>query len=138
MYRGRYRLGEEPLFTVLCVNNSGVPVEPDTAPTLRLYASDGTAVTTKTLPAIDRYARTGLFGLRLYLGADFALGQYLVLYQYSVSATAKGAWDRFEVVGGGHKDGAVLAMAYFHRPNADFIVQQLTSGKIQRGRNPRV
>lgn len=141
MYRGRYQLGDEVLIGVQCTDESGNPAAPDAAPTMTIYADDGSKpVENKAIPPKDRAESTGLFEHFVRLGSDFAAGAYSVLYKW---ATGDGdfhgqAVDHFEILPGGHVDGTVLGLHYFDAGHAQFLVQQTDAGLIKAGKNPRV
>jgi hypothetical protein len=136
-YLGRYQLGQFVPLAVRTVNGSDVAGLPDDAPAALVYSDSG-KVLTQLLPIKDRFAVTGFFFHRLPLGAAFAAGRHWVLYQWLRSGTHFAESDVFEIGDGGHADGAVLALHHYRRPNAEFVVQQLDSGKLVRGRNPRL
>jgi hypothetical protein len=136
--RGRYQLGEEIPLSVLCVDADGAPANPSVAPHMDIYRGATQVLAGKLLPQLDPGGATGLFGLRLFLGADFSEGRHTVVYRYLTGSYLGQQTEEFEVVAGGHRDGAVLAMHWYERPHARFVVQQLDSGKLVKGRNPRV
>lgn len=136
-YRGRRQLGQEIFLAVLTVDGNGTPTIPDNVPTMKIYTGSGTLVLARSIPIFDRYGTTGLFAYRQFLDGRFASGQYRVTYAWSISGTRYLDEDGFEIVDGGNADGAVLAMTTFVKPQATFIVQDLSSGKTVKGRNPR-
>lgn len=136
-YRGRHPLGSRLLLGVRCLNGSGTPTLPDNAPVALVYSSTG-LVASLRLPVVDRQDVTGWFAQPLLLDSRFAAGPHRVVYQYSLSGTAGGQSDHFEVVPGGHADGAGLAVSYYSRPASDFVLLQTDSGRLLRRRNPRV
>ena len=139
MYRGRLRLGDEVTIGCLCVDGNGTPTLPDDCPTAKIFNPAGVAVFRQKIPIHDRYAQTGYFQQNVYLGPAFAIGLYTVGYAYSIGGSTFGLdEDNFEIVPGGDPDGTTESLFFYHRPQADYIVQQLSSGKIKRRRNPRV
>ena len=75
----------------------------------------------------------------LFLGPLFTTpGQYVILYNYNAGAFFGVETDDFTVVAGGSDKGATLAMYFFRRPQADFLIQQKESGQVTRGKNPNV
>ena len=138
MHRGRFQLGEHVPLAVLCRNSSGQPAAPDAAPQVDVYSDTTHPTTGKAIPAQDKSLVTGLFTYRLFLGSGFVVGRYTVTYHWVIGANHGMQVDDFEIVGGGHEDGEVISMYFYDRPHADFIVQQLSSGKVVRGRNPEV
>ena len=138
MYRGRFRLGEEATIGVFCFDGNYAPVLPDDCPVAKIFDASGNRVWTGKVPIQDRYGITGLFQTQVYLSPTFAPGQYTVSYSYSSGggAYAGSDEDNFEVLPGGDTDGITEAMFYYHRPQADYVVQQLSSGKLKKRRNP--
>ena len=138
MYRGRYMLGDHLPLGVLTVDGSQTPVAPTAAPTLDIYSSSAKVIANKSLPCIDRYGVTGVFGMRLFLDARYATGLYCVVYRWTTGSYKGLEIDDFEIIAGGDPDGVPIATHLYHRPDSDFIVQQLDSGRIIKGRNPTI
>lgn len=137
MYRGRYSLGQEIPLGVLTVNADGTPTLPTTAPHMDIFSSSAKVLEGKLIPIIDRGGQTGYFQYPLFLGPLFAAGRYSVIYRYLVGSYLGQVEDVFEVLAG-DDEGAVIAMYWYERPHAAFVVQQLDSGLLVRGRNPRL
>jgi hypothetical protein len=135
---GRYQLGEEVPLKLLCVNGAGAPVAPDAAPTVDIWRGATKVLAGAMLPTLDRAAATGLFRLGVFLGGAFSEGRHTAVFRYRAGSYYGQAVEDFEVVPGGSRDGAVVAVHWYERPHAGFVVQQLDSGKLTRGRNPRV
>lgn len=141
MYLGRYQQGEELPLAVRTTDAAGAPADPQAEPVATIYR-DGAALTRVkqvALAAHDRGAVAGAFRLPLFLGAEFSTaGRYLAVIRW---ATAGGAarcrTDCFHVLPGGDADGAVVALTFVARPDANHLVMQTDSGRLVRGRNPR-
>ncbi|MBA4019201.1 MAG: hypothetical protein C0483_18705 [Pirellula sp.] len=141
MYRGQYQLGYEAPIGIQCTDADLNPAAPDAAPTVTIYAADGSKpLENKAIPPKDRAQATGLFEHFVRLGSDFATGVYSVLYKWTTDGGAfTGRYvDYFEVLPGGHVDGTVLGLHYFDAGHAQFLVQQTDAGLIKAGKNPRV
>lgn len=139
MYLGRYQQGQEVPFWVRCTDSSGTPVNPDAAPSVDVsLAGTGVIQAQKLVPVQDPAATTGFFQGFLYLDDTFAVGTYTLNFRWQVGGFVGADSSVFEVVDGGDPSGQVLAMTYYHQPQADFYVQQRTSGRIYQGKNPRV
>lgn len=80
----------------------------------------------------------GFFGHTIHLDNRFAVGRYGVRYSWTVSDASRMLLDTFDVLENGNGDGVVIAMYHFHRPHAEFLVQELDSRKLIKGRNPTV
>lgn len=135
MFRGNVQLGQEVVLGLQCVNASGVPVRPDSAPVIDVYAP-GHVVAGKKIPIMDKADATGYFQYGLFLDLKFSEGPAIVTYRYTAGAFEGFEEDTFDIVPGGHPDGSVISLSWFHRPHANFLVAQLTSGKLVKGRNP--
>lgn len=136
-YRGRYELGDEPTFQIVCRDVNKTPTVPTDCPTADVW-SGTTKVVNQLIPVLDRYGTTAAFQFVFKLDSRFAVGQYSVDYRYKLGATHVVETDHFEVIAGGNADGNVIAMTFYDRPHADFLVYQLDTGKIAAGRNPTV
>lgn len=137
---GRFILGDEVPLGVQCVNGSGVPSAPTSAPTMQIYTSAGTAVLSKQIPPQDQYSATGWFGYKQALNSSFATGRYYVRYEYDVGGTTyAGEVDAFEIVDGGSTDGQILSMFFLDRPDGnDYMLVQTDQGTLGVNRGPKV
>ena len=139
VYRGRVQLGQEITLGVQVHDANDTPAEPTTAangPWIEVWSTSAKVLTGKTIPIQDRYGATGYFQYNLFLDARFTAGQYKCLYRF-VTGTYYGLdEDTFEIVAGGNVSGALLGMAFYSRPHADFLVWQTDGGVVQKGRNP--
>jgi len=133
MNLGRFQLGQFVTLGLSTVNTVGVPTAPDAAP-----------MATITTPGVVAGAPFKLamnggplaFALSIQLGLAYGLGTFSVTYTYSVNGAALTGGDTFTVIAGGDPGGGIIAMAYYERPEAGYVVTQLTSGRIVQGRNP--
>lgn len=137
MIRGRYQLGEDVPLALWCRDASGAPSAPNEAPSADIWSSSA-KIRTLYLPAQDRAVVTGFFSYRLFLNSSYAPGLYRVNYRYRIGSFHVLEQDQFEILPGGDPAGAVIAMFDFEKPDAVFIVQSLDSGRIVRGKNPRL
>ena len=138
MFRGRYQLGEEIPLGCRTLTAADVPTAPDDCPTMTISTAAGSIALSRKIPICDRYGVTGLFLDNVQLNTTFAAGAYIVNYVWVIGGTVLGDTDTFEIVAGGNADGACIASHFFDRPHADFIVQQVDSGQVVYGRNPKV
>lgn len=139
MYLGAYQLGDRVLLPALNSKLGATPANPVAAPRAVVYAAaGGTPVGIYLLPPPDLTNSTGLFAYAVHLDARYAAGDYAVWVCYTNGSTPTAELHRFTVLAGGHGDGTVIAMYPYHRPQAEFLIQQLDSGQIKRGRNPSV
>lgn len=136
-YLGRWQQGQEMPLWVLCTDSSGNPVLPDAAPQVDVYSHSGLGLT-RTVPVLEPAATTGLFKGSLFLNAGFTPGTWCLSFRWKVGSYVGSSLASFEVAPGGDGSGQVLALFYFHQPNADYYVQQRTSGSVFKGKNPRL
>jgi hypothetical protein len=138
-YLGRFRQGDSVNLVLFTKNASGVPTLPSDCPQAKVWDPTGALVATFQVPIVDRYVQTAIFQHQLRLGPGYsALGNYRIAYYYLAGTCHGLVEDTFEVVAGGHQDGAVNAIFYFDKPWAKFLVFALDSGNLAMGRNPRI
>lgn len=137
MYLGRRQLGQRLPLGIQCRDASGTPTAPSVPPFLEIW-SGTTLVLSQEMPIRDRYSVTGLFHFKQFLDSRFAAGFYQVLYHYVVGSHVGIDADEFEIVAGGNDDGSIIAMTYFQKPQAGFIVYQTDAGLVLQGRNPHL
>jgi hypothetical protein len=138
-YLGRFRQGDDVSLVLFTKNASGVPTLPADCPQAKVWDPTGALVATFQVPIVDRYVQTGIFQQLLRLGPAYVnLGNYRIVYYY-LAGTYHGLHeDTFELVAGGHADGAVNAIYFFNKPWAKFLVFALNGGNLAMGRNPRL
>lgn len=138
-YLGRWQQGEEVPLWVLCVDASGIPTDPDAAPTADIFGPSG-VVAHRQLPVQEPAATVGFFQGFVFLSELYPAGRYTVELRWTTGSGAFfGASSAIlEVVPGGDPSGQILAMSYYHQPQADYYVQERSSGRIYKGQNPRV
>jgi hypothetical protein len=131
MFIGAYQLGDRVPLAVL------TDALPAAAPVAVVHGETGPVYST-LLPQIDRAGAPRLFTRSVHLDARWTPGYYSVQYAWTVAGSGRALVDTFQVLPNGHRDGAVIALYAYHRPHADFLVQQVDSGKIVKGRNPSI
>lgn len=134
-YAGSQSLGGRIHLGVACVSGQA-PVTPDAAPVAVVQDSSGDVVAAYALPPADPSSARGVFATAVHLDRRYAAGSYTAHVSYTVGGAARSEAVGFEVLPGGHPDGAVIAGYHYHRPHAEFQVLQLDSGKLFKGRNP--
>lgn len=138
-FLGRYQQGQEVPLWVQVLSNAGVPVLPEEAPRADFYSETGLPISGKSIPILEPAATIGLFQGFQYLDDGWALGRYTVIFRWTANGGELGEERAvFEILPGGDGSGQVLALSYYHRPQADFWVQQRTSGRVFKGKNPRI
>ena len=139
MFRGRWQQGDEARVGVQCVDASGLPIAPTSAPTMTVYgAANDPVYGPVAIPPKNRANTTGFFEHFIRLDGAFPPGVYSVLYEWPITGPAVNEEvDHFVVNPGGDPVGTAISLYYFQAPQADFLVQQLDSGQIIAGKNPR-
>src|SRR5437016_2893722 len=137
-YRGRYQLGQYVALFCQCRDSNRTPTVPTAPPLAVIWGSTGAKLKSLEMPVLDRYVPVaGLFSMQVRLGPEFATGIHRVVYEYLAGTYHGLDEDTFEIVAGGNPDGNVIAMYYLDRPGDKFIVQELDSGRLVQGRNPK-
>jgi hypothetical protein len=134
MYLGRFQQGQ-PVRLAVSPVSGGNPATPDSAPVATVTGPVGFASFSAKL-AMD--GGPTAFALAIPLVAEFLLGTYSVSYSYSVGGNAGTASDTFDVIAGGDPGGRIISMTAYDRPEARYVVTQLSSGRIVQGRNPTI
>lgn len=135
MNLGYFHVGDGIPLALSSENASGTPTLPTTAPVARIY-SGSTLIETVSLPICERYKTTAYFQKRHVLGSSYSAGRYHIIYQWVISGTTYKRTACFDVASGGDADGNVIAAAAVARPEAQYVLYETESGKLQSGRNP--
>ena len=116
---------------------TGATTMPVLPPWLTVWTPGGSKVLAREMPiSRERFTHPGLFYYDLFLDASFGTGVYTAVYAYTAGAFLGLEEDNFEIVPGGHGDGAVTSAYFYERPEATFVVHGTETGKILPGRNP--
>ena len=138
MYIGRYQIGQVVPISVVTADASDNPSDPDDVPIARIYRGS-TFVASARMSVRDRFSQRAYFDHQLRLmGGDYQVGQHTVIYTYKISGSAIAKQSHFQVVPGGDEGGTVISMTTYKRPEAQFVVAQLTSGRLVFGRGPTI
>jgi hypothetical protein len=78
------------------------------------------------------------FAYPLSLPGGAVLGTYQVTIAYAVAGVPASITSSFDVVAGGDSGGQVISMYAYVRPEAKYVLAQLSSGKLVQGRNPHL
>ena len=129
---GRFRHGDKVTMSI------SLPGVPDSSPIAVIFA-EGTnqLMGVYQLPSIDS---TNLnFALPMLMGNGFSFGTYLITYQFTIGGI-QGTVDsgRFQVIPGGNPAGDVIFMHAIDRPEATFVLTQMSGGRLCVGRNPSI
>ena len=128
-YLGRFQPGQNVPISVTTT------APPDRPPIAVVRDPNGNVVATIALAM-----RGGnlVFGCDFFLGSAAILGTYTIGYSYVVAGTPGTATGSFDVIIGGDLGGAVIALYAYARPEAQYVVAQLSSGMLAMGKNPSI
>jgi hypothetical protein len=131
---GRYQQGQVVNLEVTATDGGGSPAQPDAAPAATVSDADSNVVAVLKL-AINLDETN--FALPVFLGVGFPLGTYTVEYSWIIGGVSGSGSDTFDVIHGGDVGGGVISMFAYDRPEARYVVAQLSSGNLVQGRNPK-
>lgn len=138
-YLGEFFQGEWVSIPLVCRNASGDEANPTAAPVLNIYRADDTPILDDvTMARFAQGERTGYFNRAVQLTSSYTAGRYFALITYAVSGSNKAELHFFEVVAGGNSSGAYVALWYYPRPHAKYIVGQLDTGTLEMRRGPKL
>ena len=130
---GRFKLGDTVDLTVMATDASGTPLVLTNPPVVKVYDLNSTLVLNASMAALDGGTVVGLYHYQLSLGAEFQEGACTIDYTWTGGGPAS---DTMTIIPSGSFDGAITSMYFFRRPQANFIIQGLGSGKLVMGKNP--
>lgn len=132
---GRFQPGQDVRIGVATVDVDGNPAWPVLAPVSTVKDADNNTIFSGKIPMSGL---AYIFSRQLFLGLLYPVGIYQVNYAWTVGSFNGTASDTFEVISGGDVGGGIIAMYAYVRPEATYVVAQLSSGNIVQGRNPRL
>ena len=116
------------------VDGAGYPTPPDVTPTVTITDPDESTITL----GLTMLGSNLLFGCNFFLGSDAVLGTYTIEYLYIVAGATGTASGSFDVIIGGDAGGVVISLYAYARPEAQYVVAQLSSGILVMGKNPSI
>lgn len=133
---GRYRLGDFITFAFQATNANGTPVAPTAAPTLKTWAGGSLSAPVDSI-AMPVHCLSGMFLYDLRLDGDYSAGAYVAACQWVTGGSTFSEVFSFRVIAGGDADGNVIGAIRLNMPEAQKVVYQLDSGKLEYVRNPK-
>lgn len=133
-YLGHYQLGDEVYLPVLTSSNIGREVEPTEAPVISIFNSLGDLEATVKVPKISSSRKKYHFGIEYYLKYTLALGKYTAIVSYEKNNVFYIKALYFDVYNSGDINGGPVSMTAVKFENANFVISQLSSGVIIRGK----
>jgi hypothetical protein len=138
MFSGHYTLGQLLPLRLWVTDDKGAGTLPDTNPVAVIYDNTGNQVASFQLPCRDQNTCTGWFECAANLDSNYSPGRYTTLYTFTISGSAYGRYEQWEIVAGGDGVGSGVGMYFYRQPQADFLLLQTDRGILKTRRNPRV
>lgn len=136
-YFGRKKLGQKLSLVIVTKDNTDVPTQPDAAPEADIYFGE-TLVETVKMPILERYKTSWTFGVPVFLGGKYSLGNHMIVFRYAFSTVKYQQFGYFEIRGGGSATGPVIAMAEYNKPAGQFLLTHGEDGNLRYYRNPEI
>jgi hypothetical protein len=140
-YAGRCQVGEDLWLAVQSIGltrKSSAVARSDAAPVVRVYAeSGGRPVRTLVLP-IDHSSggSRGVFRGPFRPGGPDVPGHYWAVVLYLVGGLLREAIAAFDVVPGGHRNGAIMTTFHFVQPAGGSFLAHHEAGTVTSGLRP--
>lgn len=110
----------------------------DAPPVAAILDPNAEAFATVLLPYAPVRGTDYTYATLFQLPGGAALGTYTVTITYAIDGTPWTDTSTFDVVAGGDSGGSVISLYAYDRPEARFVLAQLSSGKLVQGRNPHL
>jgi hypothetical protein len=117
---------------------SSLDAKSDNPPVATVHDPNNALFGTYLLPYAPVRGSGFNYALPVILPGGAALGTYQVAITYSIAGTPGTVTSSFDVVAGGDSGGSVISLYAYDRPEARFVLAQLSSGKLVQGRNPHL
>lgn len=133
-YLGYYQLGDEVYLPVLTSSSINEEVEPSEAPVISIFNSIGALEANVKVPKINSSKKKYHFGAEYYLKYNLYLGKYTAIISYQKNGVFYSKVLYFDVYNTGDINGGPMSMTAVKFENANFLISQLSSGVIIRGK----
>lgn len=139
---GTYQLGEWMLLSVATGIPPAWPTDASANrvfPELSIIDENGDFVTRgEKMPPTSM--KTGLHIMSRCLGPEFTVGQYVAIIEWQESSDTmnRSQVGVFKVIAGGDSRGALVGIAHFRTPRANFVVTQSDTGVLEQRRGPQL
>jgi hypothetical protein len=133
---GNYQLGQTVPLTLVVRDSLGRSALPDVIPTVAIYDANYDAVFAANPYPSDPQGSPSVFAYPLKLGSAYVLGKFFVVFRYSVGGVSNLTLQTFTVVGGGDAGGNMISLYSLDRPEARYVLGQLSGGSLVQGRKP--
>lgn len=133
-YLGYYQRGDEVFININTKSRLGEKISPDNAPLILLFNSTGALEKQFTAPKIGKVADIFHFGAEYFLKSGVSSGKYTAIIAYDKNPDFYIYPVYFDVYDSGDNHGSPVSMIAVKFENANYVVSQLSSGSIIRGR----
>lgn len=133
-YYGYYQRGDEAYIPMLTATGLDVPTEPDNPPLCLLFNPSGILEKQFTVPRVSSGSNAWYFGAEYFLGKTFSPGKYTVVFAYDDNPDYYIRVAYFDVYDTGDFHGNPISMTAISFENVKYVVSQLTSGSVIRGK----
>lgn len=133
-YLGYYQRGDEVFIPIITSSEQGKKLAPDNAPLVLIFNSSGFLEKQLTAPKIGNASDIFHFGAEYFLKSATSSGKYTVIIAYDKNPFFYIYPMYFDVYDSGDVHGNPVSMIAVKFENASYVVSQLSSGSIIRGR----
>jgi hypothetical protein len=133
-YYGIHQKGDEVYVPVATLSGEGLLLEPDNPPLCLVFNPAGVLEKQFTIPKAGSGADSWHFSMEYFLGKTFNAGKYTVIFAYDDNPDYYITAAYFDVYETGDSHGNPISMTAIGFENVKYVVSQLTSGAIIRGR----
>ncbi len=133
-YLGYYQKGDEVFIPIITSASNGDKISPDNAPIVLLFNSIGLLEKQFTAPKIGNITESYHFGSEYFIKSNLSAGKYTAIIAYDKNPDSYIYAIYFDVYDTGDSHGNPVSMISVKFENANFVVSQLSSGSIIRGR----
>lgn len=130
-YLGYYQKGDEVFIPIITSSSSGEKISPDNAPIVLLFNQIGLLEKQFTASRLGNQSDSHHFGAEYFLKSS---GKYTAIIAYDKNPDYYIKVMYFDVYDSGDSHGNPVSMISVKFENANFVVSQLSSGSIIRGR----
>lgn len=133
-YLGYYQRGDEVFIPIFTSSKLGEKIAPDNAPIVLLFNSTGALEKQFTAPKIGKVTDIFHFGAEYFLKSGISSGKYTAIIAYDKNPDFYIRVVYFDVYDSGDNHGSPVSMIAVKFENASYVMSQLSSGSIIRGR----
>lgn len=133
-YYGYHQRGDDVYVPLAALSEEGIPVTVDNAPLCLIFNPSGVLEKQFTVPKMGSMSDIWHFASEYFLGKNSPLGKYTVIFAYDDAPDYYITSCWFDVYDTGDSHGNSISMIPVKFESVKYVVSQLTSGSIVRGR----